>query len=330
MLSKEYLPTISVIIPCYNSSSRLPDCLQSIMEQTYPQEKIEYIVVDDDSTDNTVELAKKMGCKVYRNGTHNIERGKSIGVEHASGEFLFLIDDDNRLPNTKWLHTLVEAVIAENAVGGQAAYFNYDKQDSIANRYAALYAINDPTVFYLNRRDKLMQTENNWILPGEVLNETDSYWKIKFNKDNLLTIGSQGFLVKKDLILSVSWKPYLYHMDTNMELVISGNNTYIMLKDSVIHRHSNTINHFINKLKRNIRLFYSENVYRKYKYNMNVATMIRLGITMSTFIIPLKDAVKGFIKIRDLAWFVHPFVSFRVAFIYTISVLQNIRLKGRK
>ncbi len=321
---KDY-PLISVIIPCYNSALRLPDCLKSIKEQTYPQNRIEYIIVDDESTDNTREIAEEWGCFVCSNGTHNIERGKSIGVEHAKGDYIFLIDDDNRLPNREWLCNLVTAVVEENAVGGQASYFDYNTYDSLANRYASLYAINDPTVFYLNRRDKLMQTEQEWSLPGDVLKETELYWKIRFSKDNLLTIGSQGFLVKRELLISTSWTPYLYHMDTNMELVIKGFDTYIMLKDSVIHKHSDSIDHFIGKLKRNIRLFYSENEYRKYKYDISCYKMIYLGLIMSTFFIPLVDAIKGYIRIHDIAWFVHPIICFRVAIIYSITVLKNIK-----
>ena len=284
--------------------------------------------MDDDSTDNTVRVAKQIyKCKVVKNGTHNIERGKSIGVEHATGEYLFLIDDDNRLPDKEWLITLVSAVVKENCVGGQASYFHYDKNDTMANRYAALYAINDPTVFYLHRRDKLMQTEKNWVLPGDVLSETKDYYKVKFSPDNLLTIGSQGFLVKKSYMLKADWKPYLYHMDTNMELVMQGLDTYIMLKKSVIHDHSDNINHFIKKLERNISLFYSENEYRKYKYDSTMGKMIKMGLIMGTFVIPFIDAFRGFFRIPDAAWFLHPLVCFRVDLIYSYKTLCNIFYK---
>lgn len=318
------LPTISVIIPCFNSEKRLPVCLKSIQEQDYPQDKIEYIVVDDNSTDSTVQIAQEMGCKVCINGAHNIERGKSIGVENSTGEYIFLIDDDNRLPDTHWLSVLVDAVVSENCIGGQASYFYYDKHDTPANRYAALYAINDPSVFYLNRRDKLMQTEHSWTLLGTVLKETEDYYKIKFTPENLLTIGSQGYLVKKEYLMKASWKPYLYHMDTTMELVMQGYDTFIMLKRSVIHDHSKTVKHFVSKLKRNIRLFYSENQYRKYKYDMNKLTMIKLGLILGTFIIPLKDSIVGFCKLPDAAWFLHPMISFRIAIIYSLTTIKNL------
>jgi glycosyltransferase involved in cell wall biosynthesis len=321
----EKFPLISVIIPCFNSEKRISECLDSIISQEYPGEKLQIIIVDDDSTDNTVKIVtEKYGCTVIRNGTHNIERGKSLGVEAGNGEYIFLIDDDNRLPHSKWLPTLLNAVISESCVGGQACWFYYDKRDKLPNRYAALFAINDPTVFYLNKRDKLMAVEKTWTLPGEVEKDKDLYYVIKFNEKNLLTIGSQGFLIRRDYLMQATYKPYLYHMDVNMELVLQGLNQYIMLKDSIIHNHSNDVKHFVAKLKRNISLFYSENKYRKYTYNINFRTMIKLGFLMTTFFIPVIDSIKGFIKIHDAAWFLHPPLCFRVALIYTITTINNM------
>jgi len=329
-MNKNYLPTISVIIPCFNGEHRLPILLDSIKMQTYPQDKIEIIVVDDDSIDDTIKIAKEYGCMVVRNGEHNIERGKSIGVEASNGEYIFLIDDDNCLPHKLWLSELVLAVVNEDCVGGQAYKFHYDRKDTLPNRYASLFGINDPTVFYMKKMDKLMFTQDKWTLPGKVLKETNMYYVLEFNKSNLLTIGSQGFLIKKEYLLRATCKPYLYHMDVNMELVIQGFNTYIMLKDSVIHNHSNDVSHFVNKLKRNISLFYSENQYRKYTYNIGKLTMLRLGFTMGSLIIPLIDSVSGYLKIHDPAWFLHPILCFRVAFIYTIVTIKNIFLKKKK
>ena len=54
-------PLVSVIIPTYNSSRTLEKCLESIKNQTY--KNIEIIVVDNNSTDNTKEIAKKFADK---------------------------------------------------------------------------------------------------------------------------------------------------------------------------------------------------------------------------------------------------------------------------
>ena len=53
MINEEF-PLVSVVVPVYNTSAFLPKCVQSLMAQTY--ERIEYIFVNDASTDNSLQL----------------------------------------------------------------------------------------------------------------------------------------------------------------------------------------------------------------------------------------------------------------------------------
>ena len=122
----------------------------------------------------------------------------------------------------------------------------------------------------------------------------------------------------------------MYHMDVNMELVRQGYNTYIMLRDTVIHKHSDSVEHFVGKLKRNIRLFYSENEYRTYTYNISFGQMIRLGLTMGIPIVPLLESIRGYCIQPDIAWFLHPVICFRVAIIYAYSTIKNKLKLGDK
>lgn len=54
----ESQPLVSILIPCYNHESFVKDCIQSVIEQDY--ENIELLIIDDGSTDNSVEVIKKM------------------------------------------------------------------------------------------------------------------------------------------------------------------------------------------------------------------------------------------------------------------------------
>lgn len=316
-----YKPTISVIIPVYNGASRLESCLSSICSQTYPREKLEIIIVDDDSTDETKEIADKFGCIVVRNGSHNPERGKSIGINYATGEYLFFIDDDNIIPHRLWLEKLVDAVINENCVGGQVAKFAYNKKASLPDRYMALMGTGDPAIFYLHRRDHMMKYETRWKLGGKVLKETQDYYKIQFDKHSLPTIGSQGFIIQKQYVKMIKWEPYFYHIDANYELIKLGYDNYIILKDEVVHNHSKSYREFVNKIKRNSKQLGEANQYRTYSYNLSMVRMIALGLTLGTFVVPCYDSIKGFFYEHDWAWFIHPFLSFRIALLYASAVI---------
>lgn len=310
-------PKISIIIPAFNEEKRLAHVLQSIKEQNYPQEKIEILLIDDKSTDSTVEIAKNFGAKVFENGTHNIERGKSIGIEQAKGELIFFMDADNYLPNKDWLTKTVIAFVKENALGAEAIYFNYDRSRPAADRYCQLFGINDPFPYYLKRQDRLAFGKSEWNLLGKVLKKEKDYFVVQFEKENLPTIGSQGYLMKKEDILKTNWQPYFFHMDTHIKLLEEAERKFVLMRQSIGHNHCDRIAGFLKKVNRNGRLFLQQNNERSYKYGSgSFKPIIIAGFTCLSILIPLKDALAGYKKLKDPAWFLHPILSFTTALIY--------------
>jgi glycosyltransferase involved in cell wall biosynthesis len=84
---------ISIIIPTYNAAGYMPNLLESILEQAV--EDMEIIIVDDCSTDNTVEIVKKYPVRVIemeKNG--GPARARNRGVEEAGGDIIFFLDSD--------------------------------------------------------------------------------------------------------------------------------------------------------------------------------------------------------------------------------------------
>lgn len=89
---------VSVIVPVYNTSRYLEQCVGSIIAQTYKD--LEIILVDDGSTDNSGEicdeLAKKDGrivCFHKKNG--GLGSARNYGLERATGEYISFIDSDD-------------------------------------------------------------------------------------------------------------------------------------------------------------------------------------------------------------------------------------------
>lgn len=93
-------PVISVIVPCYNQSQFLAECLQSVLNQTF---KVwECIIVDDGSVDNTEETAKQWTKKDARFSYYKKENGgvasaRNYGIERASGEWILPLDGDDKI-----------------------------------------------------------------------------------------------------------------------------------------------------------------------------------------------------------------------------------------
>ncbi|RNC63967.1 MAG: glycosyltransferase, partial [Desulfuromonadales bacterium] len=62
------LPTVSVVIPVKDRAEELKRCLGSLSCLTYPREKLQIIVVDDGSSDDSAEVARQAGARVVSSG----------------------------------------------------------------------------------------------------------------------------------------------------------------------------------------------------------------------------------------------------------------------
>lgn len=106
-------PLVSVVIPCYNSERFLDRAITSVAEQTYSNWEI--IVVDDGSTDGSVELVQSPKFRQFENRIELIKLGvnsgahkaRNVGILKARGEFLAFLDADDWWEPQKLEHQLL-------------------------------------------------------------------------------------------------------------------------------------------------------------------------------------------------------------------------------
>lgn len=84
-------PIVSIVVPTYNSAAYVEGCLQSVVSQSYPD--IELIVVDNNSCDNTKDIALKYTDKVFDRGPERSAQ-RNFGVFQSKGSLLLIIDSD--------------------------------------------------------------------------------------------------------------------------------------------------------------------------------------------------------------------------------------------
>ncbi|EKD90383.1 MAG: beta-1,3-galactosyltransferase [uncultured bacterium] len=93
------LPLVSVIIPTRNSIRTIEEALKSIKSQTYP--KIEIIIVDQFSSDNTLNIAKKFTNKIYKIKGDKFYSAppvsRNLGAKNSKGKYLLHMDSDMQL-----------------------------------------------------------------------------------------------------------------------------------------------------------------------------------------------------------------------------------------
>ncbi|MBU1132046.1 glycosyltransferase [Patescibacteria group bacterium] len=89
---------ISLIIPAYNEEKYIGTCLQYALKNA-GDDLFEIIVVANNSTDKTMEMAKKFsGVKVIRENKKGVANARQAGFKTAQGEILAFIDADTRMP----------------------------------------------------------------------------------------------------------------------------------------------------------------------------------------------------------------------------------------
>jgi glycosyltransferase involved in cell wall biosynthesis len=115
----EDFPLVSVIIPSFNSARTIDSCIKSILNQTY--QNLEIIVVDDGSSDCTLESASKHNVLVIPlKENSGAPHAMNVGAEKARGEYVFFMDADALAP--QWLIKKAVDLLIENtscvAVGG--------------------------------------------------------------------------------------------------------------------------------------------------------------------------------------------------------------------
>ncbi len=87
---------ISVIIATKNEERNIGNCLESVFAQSHPKGSLEIIVVDNNSSDKTLEIARKYTDRIYSRGSERSAQ-KNLGVRESKGEWFIHLDADMTL-----------------------------------------------------------------------------------------------------------------------------------------------------------------------------------------------------------------------------------------
>ena len=107
---------VSVIIPCYNQGEFLDECLTSVFASSYKQ--VEVIVVNDGSTDNSIEIISSLNAKYKFTLIDQINSGPSIarnnGVLASKGKYILPLDADDKIGGTYIKHAVKTLELNQN------------------------------------------------------------------------------------------------------------------------------------------------------------------------------------------------------------------------
>lgn len=175
---------ISVIIPVYNVEKFLPQCLSSIVHQTY--KNLEIIIVDDGSPDNSEQIYTYYAnndkrIKVIKQKNAGISVARNTGIKHATGDYIHFIDSDDYI-DLDYYEKMISAiqntnpdiiaggVISQNGKSYSIQYKTRTILTTLSEKFLITNALLNCTVWrYLFRRKFLL--DNNLKFPDNKIFE---------------------------------------------------------------------------------------------------------------------------------------------------------------
>ncbi len=228
------------------------------------------------------------------------ESAKAIGIRKAKGEVIGILASDNELISNDFLSNMHEGVSMIGATY-PLRYF-YTENDNILNRYFSLIGGNDPLSYYMNKNDRASYLNENHNIKG--------------------SIGDNGFFIRRNLIKATDLDNY-YHIDNAIE-----SKTVIQpfLNRHIWHKTGGNIFRFFQKRYR-YGLQHAFNKNRRwhlvdFKQPKDIMRFLWFLICSLTVIQPLILSVRGYLKIRDVAWFLHPVVCLMTLIVYGLLVIH--------
>ena len=135
---------ISVIIPLYNAEKYLVNCIESVINQSY--EKIEVLLINDGSTDNSQEICdayviKDHRVKVIHKQNQGVSSARNLGIDESKGEYISFVDSDDWLAPSAF-GQIVDCISKDKVDAVMFEYFvdNYNG-NKIHETYAELHGL---------------------------------------------------------------------------------------------------------------------------------------------------------------------------------------------
>jgi len=219
-------PNVSIIIVNCNGKDYLKDCLNSINLLDYPKEKVETIVIDNGSTDDSVEFIKGNYSKVkIIENDRNIGFAPAInqGAKAAKGKYVAILNNDTRV-DPQWLIELIKPIYKYNQVvctGSKVLSWDGKKIDFVGSM--------------VNFEGKGFQIDYGFPIEKDKYNE-DKYY---------LFVNGSSMLVDKEIFLEVGgfdedYFAYYEDVDFGWRLWILGYKVIFAPKSIVYHHHHGT------------------------------------------------------------------------------------------
>lgn len=245
-------PTITIVIATFNSAKTLQSVLESVKNQTFPKDKIEILIIDGGSTDETLNISRHYSCKIIHNPKVEPISAKILGYKHAHGNYILYLDADEVIENPKSLF-LKYSAFKENAKIKAAIGSGYKSPVNSSFLTNYINEFGDPFSFFIYRQSKNSKYYLSELKKSfNILSENSTYVVFDFSQkggDLLLELGAANTMI--DLkYLRQKFPDFNSEIFAHLfQLLIYEKNLIAFVKnDPIIHYSTTNLSSYINKI----------------------------------------------------------------------------------
>ena len=195
--------TVSVIIPVYNREEYIRECIDSVFAQSH--QEFEIVIIDDGSSDNTVEICESLAesddrIKFIKAEHGGVSAARNKGLEAAKGEYVFFLDSDDVI-HPMLFETLVTAMKQNNAAISGTVVVNFpDKHwHEVKDMIAKSSSVGETTYqSHQQSLDAMFRGSSPLSMIGGIMMRRDLIGDTKFNTD--IYIGEDYLFIYENLI----------------------------------------------------------------------------------------------------------------------------------
>ncbi len=204
---------VTVVVPIYNTSEYLTTCINSIINQTY--KNLEIILIDDGSTDETLQicnvLAKKdKRIKVIHQENKGLAETRNKGMDLATGEYICFIDSDDYIEKDM-IETLLKTIEETKADICEGSFYIHQKDGTIVDT-----TIEQKGKKYISDKKELIEgyADATILIPAwDKIYKLSSIKNIKFNKNVLKEDSDYIYkLCKEGKTFALVDKPFYHYI----------------------------------------------------------------------------------------------------------------------
>jgi len=321
MMSKKIkLPKVSIIVLTLNEVGYLEKCLKSVRRQSYPQSKVEIVVVDNGSVDDSVEVAKSFGARVFVNKKGDVYRNWAIALHKVTGDFVYMIDQDIELRGKNFFQKMLKPMLKNSEVVASFTRKYPRKDQSWVTRFISYHPAQcDPLYEYLTP-----------AVEESFLGEKPGYTLCKFKLGKVPPFGRMFYRLSY-LKQTSNWKQKrVFDHGLIVGSIKSGFDLFAYVPQAgLYHHHARNLSHLLQKRVRNLQMHYfPENETSEYRWldvgnRMDILKIAFWAIYANLFVPALIRGFIRFLKYKDWVLLMEPLITITTTDVILWHFLKN-------